>query len=214
MEADRRWKFEVVTPFTMSDKVETKEERRERRAARKAEKEKEKVGVRGVLTSGQGCGGRCRGGWGGQGEEGQEGQEGQEGEESQERQDRRGSRRNSSSRQEAQARRNRRRTTEGEEKVQAEGTRHAVAGMAGPVAVRASEEGLVDLYLLTAAIFYAQQYALHGATPSGGWKFNKARQGWLIRQVWSVPDEYVDVCVGYLKTVVGGVRSVSWQWVR
>jgi len=59
------------------------------------------------------------------------------------------------------------------------------------------------------AIFYAQQYAAHGAG-SDGWKFNKARQGWLLRNVWSpseVTDTYLDVVVKYLGTIVGGART-------
>lgn len=62
---------------------------------------------------------------------------------------------------------------------------------------------------LTAAIHYAQQFG----TPA--WKFNKARQGWLLRNLWSseeIPNDHVATVVGYLKTVMGGVRGVSWAW--
>ncbi|TFK56100.1 hypothetical protein OE88DRAFT_1652705 [Heliocybe sulcata] len=42
------------------------------------------------------------------------------------------------------------------------------------------------------------------------WKFNKARQNWLIRNVWSiesVPDAYMPLVAHYLSKVQGGVRE-------
>ncbi|KAJ7283921.1 hypothetical protein C8J57DRAFT_1293942 [Mycena rebaudengoi] len=42
------------------------------------------------------------------------------------------------------------------------------------------------------------------------WKFNKARQNWLIRNFWSsdtIPDAYLDLVLQYLSNVKGGVRE-------
>jgi len=42
------------------------------------------------------------------------------------------------------------------------------------------------------------------------WKFNKARQNWLIRNFWSsneVPDQYLSAVVQYLAKAQGGVRA-------
>ncbi|EPQ59582.1 hypothetical protein GLOTRDRAFT_119627 [Gloeophyllum trabeum ATCC 11539] len=42
------------------------------------------------------------------------------------------------------------------------------------------------------------------------WKFNKARQNWLIRNVWSeesIPDAYLPLVTKYLSKVQGGVRE-------
>ncbi|KAF9780067.1 hypothetical protein BJ322DRAFT_308982 [Thelephora terrestris] len=41
------------------------------------------------------------------------------------------------------------------------------------------------------------------------WKFNKARQNWIIRNVWTskVPDKYVPMVVEYLSRVQGRVRE-------
>ncbi|KAF8640080.1 hypothetical protein AX17_001320 [Amanita inopinata Kibby_2008] len=42
------------------------------------------------------------------------------------------------------------------------------------------------------------------------WKFNKARQNWLIRNVWSpksIPDEHLPLTVWYLKNVQGRIRD-------
>lgn len=61
--------------------------------------------------------------------------------------------------------------------------------------------------LTFAAIFYAQLFARH-QHGQPGWKFNKAKQGWLIRNYFdTLPDHHLDVVTEYLKTVVGGVRT-------
>ncbi|KAF8351162.1 hypothetical protein F5887DRAFT_195633 [Amanita rubescens] len=42
------------------------------------------------------------------------------------------------------------------------------------------------------------------------WKFNKARQNWLIRNIWSpemIPDEHMPLLLWYLKNVKGGARD-------
>ncbi|KAG6837992.1 hypothetical protein H0H93_008386 [Arthromyces matolae] len=42
------------------------------------------------------------------------------------------------------------------------------------------------------------------------WKFNKARQNWLIRNIWSshlIPDTHLALVYGYLAKVQGGVRE-------
>lgn len=77
-----------------------------------------------------------------------------------------------------------------------------------------------DTAELIPAIGYCQQYAKsHGpdADPDSKWKFNKAKQIWLVRHLWDdteVPDEYVDVIVAYLKTVQGGGRAVRIMLFR
>lgn len=63
-------------------------------------------------------------------------------------------------------------------------------------------------------IAYAQAFK---AKETSGWKFQKAKQGWLLRNVFSsaeVTDAYVDVVVAYLVTVVGGARAVSLLFGR
>ena len=45
-----------------------------------------------------------------------------------------------------------------------------------------------------------------------GWKFNKVLQKWLVKNVWGeehVPEAYVGMVVGYLKTIQGLGRAVS-----
>ncbi|KIL68270.1 hypothetical protein M378DRAFT_42758, partial [Amanita muscaria Koide BX008] len=42
------------------------------------------------------------------------------------------------------------------------------------------------------------------------WKFNKARQNWITRNVWSasmIPDQHLPLVTWYLKSVKGGVRD-------
>ncbi|KAJ7047620.1 hypothetical protein C8F04DRAFT_1059513 [Mycena alexandri] len=41
------------------------------------------------------------------------------------------------------------------------------------------------------------------------WKFSKARQNWLIRNIWSdaIPDTYLPLTIQYLSNVKGGVRE-------
>lgn len=65
------------------------------------------------------------------------------------------------------------------------------------------------------AIFYAQLYAAQQAGAQDVWKFNKARQGWLLRNYFEgVPEKYVPVVAGYLKTVVGGGRKTLEEKAR
>ncbi|WRT67961.1 uncharacterized protein IL334_004935 [Kwoniella shivajii] len=45
---------------------------------------------------------------------------------------------------------------------------------------------------------------------STNWKFSKAKQNWLIRNIFSsdeIPDRYVELVLGYLKTVQGSSRA-------
>ncbi|KAG6911730.1 hypothetical protein DXG01_007980 [Tephrocybe rancida] len=49
------------------------------------------------------------------------------------------------------------------------------------------------------------------------WKFNKARQNWLIRNIWSkemVPEDHLPLLFGYLAKVQGGVRENLLQSCR
>ncbi|KAJ7937297.1 hypothetical protein B0H13DRAFT_2425143 [Mycena leptocephala] len=41
------------------------------------------------------------------------------------------------------------------------------------------------------------------------WKFSKARQNWLIRNIWSttIPEPYLALTIQYLSNVKGGVRE-------
>ncbi|WVR06515.1 hypothetical protein IAU60_003546 [Kwoniella sp. DSM 27419] len=65
-------------------------------------------------------------------------------------------------------------------------------------------------------IYYAHLFSLSQAEEDEskkaetGWKFNKAKQNWLMRNVFSadeIPDQYHDVVLGYLKTAQGRSRS-------
>ncbi|KAI0751436.1 hypothetical protein C8Q80DRAFT_1268670 [Daedaleopsis nitida] len=56
----------------------------------------------------------------------------------------------------------------------------------------------------------ALQYAFSQCDDPSGWKFNKARQNWLIRNVWSeesIPEKYMSLVSLYLQGVQGGVRE-------
>ena len=97
---------------------------------------------------------------------------------------------------------------------------------------------------LIAGLYYCE---LHAASqvelqePEYRWKFNKARQGWLMRNVWNdvevsiplllfstareqqgkrgsadkkVPEVYFDRVVAYLKTLPGSARKVSASSIR
>ncbi|RDB23187.1 hypothetical protein Hypma_009611 [Hypsizygus marmoreus] len=49
------------------------------------------------------------------------------------------------------------------------------------------------------------------------WKFNKARQNWLIRNIWSaetIPEAYLPLVMAYLAKVQGGVRENLIQSCR
>ncbi|KAG6903360.1 hypothetical protein C0995_013113 [Termitomyces sp. Mi166 len=44
------------------------------------------------------------------------------------------------------------------------------------------------------------------------WKFNKARQNWILRNIWSsemIPETHLPLAYGYLAKVQGGVREVK-----
>ncbi|EIW67681.1 hypothetical protein TREMEDRAFT_64275 [Tremella mesenterica DSM 1558] len=48
-------------------------------------------------------------------------------------------------------------------------------------------------------------------SPSGSiWKFNKARQNWLLRNIWNdeVPDQWVEPAIKYLCTIQGAGRTI------
>ncbi|KAI0722978.1 hypothetical protein C8Q76DRAFT_721163 [Earliella scabrosa] len=56
----------------------------------------------------------------------------------------------------------------------------------------------------------ALQYAFLQFDDPSSWKFNKARQNWLIRNVWSdeaVPESYVPLVERYLQGIQGGARE-------
>ncbi|KAJ3530090.1 hypothetical protein NM688_g7760 [Phlebia brevispora] len=48
------------------------------------------------------------------------------------------------------------------------------------------------------------------AEDAANWKFNKARQNWLVRNIWSdsaVPEKYVAMVKRYLSGMQGGARE-------
>ncbi|KAH9482590.1 hypothetical protein JR316_0004690 [Psilocybe cubensis] len=56
----------------------------------------------------------------------------------------------------------------------------------------------------------ALEYAFTQMNRPSKWKFNKARQNWLIRNIWApeaLPDVYVPLVVKYLTNVQGGSRQ-------
>jgi len=56
----------------------------------------------------------------------------------------------------------------------------------------------------------ALSYARSQFSSPDSWKFNKARQNWLTRNVWSaesIPDTYMPLVTRYLSKVQGGVRE-------
>ncbi|KAF8138257.1 hypothetical protein EV363DRAFT_1313517 [Boletus edulis] len=58
----------------------------------------------------------------------------------------------------------------------------------------------------------ALSYAYERCRGIETWKFNKARQNWLLRNVWSeqaVPENYIPLVIGYLAGISGGAREVS-----
>ncbi|KAJ6629245.1 hypothetical protein B0H10DRAFT_33049 [Mycena sp. CBHHK59/15] len=64
--------------------------------------------------------------------------------------------------------------------------------------------------LLSEQASKALSYAFSQFRKPKTWKFNKARQNWLIRNLWSnetVPDTYLALVVQYLSNVKGGVRE-------
>ena len=84
----------------------------------------------------------------------------------------------------------------------------------------------------------ALQYAYIQFADRSAWKFNKARQNWLLRNVWSeemvsllhthnrsgivlsprtlfqVPETYFTLACHYLQTVQGGVREVRLRTMQ
>ncbi|RXK40045.1 hypothetical protein M231_02685 [Tremella mesenterica] len=63
------------------------------------------------------------------------------------------------------------------------------------------------------ALHYVHLHALSrkSNSPSGSiWKFNKARQNWLLRNIWNeeVPDQWVDPVIRYLCTIQGAGRTI------
>ncbi|KII95839.1 hypothetical protein PLICRDRAFT_96552 [Plicaturopsis crispa FD-325 SS-3] len=53
-------------------------------------------------------------------------------------------------------------------------------------------------------------YAYAQFSDPSSWKFNKARQNWLIRNIWSeqaIPETHVPLTIRYLTNVQGGVRE-------
>ncbi|GBE79406.1 hypothetical protein SCP_0206040 [Sparassis crispa] len=60
-------------------------------------------------------------------------------------------------------------------------------------------------------------YAFVYITEPEKWKFNKARQNWLIRNVWSsdaIPEVYMPLLTRYLAGVQGGVREILLKTCR
>ncbi|KAF8559082.1 hypothetical protein OG21DRAFT_1600676 [Imleria badia] len=56
----------------------------------------------------------------------------------------------------------------------------------------------------------ALSYAYERCLGSKVWKFNKARQNWLLRNVWSeqaIPESYIPLMIGYLDGLRGGARE-------
>ncbi|KAI9067642.1 hypothetical protein FKP32DRAFT_1664183 [Trametes sanguinea] len=56
----------------------------------------------------------------------------------------------------------------------------------------------------------ALHYAFTQFEEPGSWKFNKARQNWLIRNLWSeeaIPETYIALVSRYLQGVQGGARE-------
>ncbi|GJJ13536.1 hypothetical protein Clacol_007790 [Clathrus columnatus] len=57
----------------------------------------------------------------------------------------------------------------------------------------------------------ALTYVYERLTSHSEWKFNKARQNWILRNIWdenAIPEIYVPSCVKYLKGVQGNSRNV------
>ncbi|CDO73997.1 hypothetical protein BN946_scf185043.g46 [Trametes cinnabarina] len=63
---------------------------------------------------------------------------------------------------------------------------------------------------LTEQVQKALHYAFTQFEEPGSWKFNKARQNWIIRHVWSeeaIPETYFPLVSRYLEGVQGGARE-------
>ncbi|KAJ7117355.1 hypothetical protein C8R43DRAFT_1037261 [Mycena crocata] len=62
----------------------------------------------------------------------------------------------------------------------------------------------------------ALAYAFMQFRKPSKWKFSKARQNWLIRNIWSdlIPDTYLALTIQYLSNVQGGVRETLMKDCR
>ncbi|KIP09172.1 hypothetical protein PHLGIDRAFT_126477, partial [Phlebiopsis gigantea 11061_1 CR5-6] len=63
----------------------------------------------------------------------------------------------------------------------------------------------------------ALSYAYSQAEEPSSWKFNKAKQNWLLRNIWSeesIPDTHVALTNKYLAGVQGGVRETLIKTCR
>ncbi|KZT72670.1 hypothetical protein DAEQUDRAFT_595102 [Daedalea quercina L-15889] len=85
--------------------------------------------------------------------------------------------------------------------------KHGKTGFTNP----AEDEGLSE------QACKALQYAFNQVDDPGSWKFNKARQNWLVRNLWSqqaIPDAYMPLLTQYLAGVKGGVREALVKTCR
>ncbi|KAJ7688480.1 hypothetical protein B0H17DRAFT_1203024 [Mycena rosella] len=66
-----------------------------------------------------------------------------------------------------------------------------------------------DSSTLSEQALKALSYAFLQFRKPAKWKFSKARQNWLIRNIWSdmIPDTYLPLTIRYLSNVKGGVRE-------
>ncbi|KAK8858729.1 hypothetical protein IAR55_002958 [Kwoniella newhampshirensis] len=72
---------------------------------------------------------------------------------------------------------------------------------------RLSDQAKKNLYY---AHLHASSQSATPSTESAGWKFSKAKQNWLMRNIFNVtevPETYVDLVLGYLKTTQGHSRA-------
>ncbi|KAG8936644.1 hypothetical protein FRC03_008319 [Tulasnella sp. 419] len=59
-------------------------------------------------------------------------------------------------------------------------------------------------------LLYAKSYVASREDSGLSWKFNKAKQNWLMRHVFErehIPDTYFDLALAYLKSIQGGSRD-------
>ncbi|KAH9943126.1 uncharacterized protein BXZ73DRAFT_97180 [Epithele typhae] len=71
--------------------------------------------------------------------------------------------------------------------------------------------------VLTEQAQKALQYAFSQFNDPTSWKFNKARQNWLIRNIWlaeAIPEQYLPLTIQYLQGVQGGVRETLLKACR
>ncbi|KAH9843988.1 uncharacterized protein C8Q71DRAFT_730839 [Rhodofomes roseus] len=63
----------------------------------------------------------------------------------------------------------------------------------------------------------ALQYAFNQFDDPGSWKFHKARQNWLVRNLWSqqaIPDAHMPLLTRYLAGIQGGAREALAKTCR